>query len=440
MLTHGRRSNRGGFVLALACAAGVAAAFNPCFAQEPAPSPEAPPAAAAAAAPEKPSGEWTALETRIIKCVPYVKATVGETEAWFMFDSGAHTCFDETWARAHIAEITAEPPGKAELVGHTRVRRATVVAGGESFEVKDSVCHDLRPFAHSFKSSFAGLIGADFMKTRTCRIRYFEGPLGGPGVELAHLEHPPVLPPGTLRLPLLDWDTRPIVTAIAWQGTTEPVGVTVMIDTGHAGMSDISAVCASRMKVAVDPGPIAHSMGAYGQFDGHWTRDFSLDFGALQAREIDAFVESKGDWDAVILGGRVLSLYQLVLDIPHRTISLTPNAPNIGLGFSTSFMVPFLRPIALDPSEKPRAWDVYVGDVTWGGPAFIAGLRKGDLLRAINGEDIVDMKVQGLTKFLGAARKSGEEFSVRVRRGSKMVDIKMPRREPCKDRPRVKEE
>ncbi|WP_114238788.1 PDZ domain-containing protein [Dyella sp. C9] len=122
-----------------------------------------------------------------------------------------------------------------------------------------------------------------------------------------------------------------------------------------------------------------------------------------------------GGYDA-LLGAGFLQRYRVIVDYPHRTIVLEPREPAPVEGFDRSgaFLV----------ANGEGLQNIVVHEVVAGSPADRAGVRKGDVIEAVDGRDVRDLRIWGARKALSVSgdtvvvltlRRHGRDLSAAIR-------------------------
>ncbi|RDI98049.1 PDZ domain-containing protein [Dyella solisilvae] len=122
-----------------------------------------------------------------------------------------------------------------------------------------------------------------------------------------------------------------------------------------------------------------------------------------------------GDYDA-LLGAGFLQRYRVFVDYPHQTMILEPREPMPATSFDRSgaFLV----------ASGEKLDNIVVHEVVAGSPADEAGVRSGDVIEAVDGRDVRDLRIWDTRKALSAPgerivtltlRRNGRSLSVPVR-------------------------
>lgn len=377
---------------------------------------DAQPTAAEPPPPEVPAvaatDPWVPLKSRFVGDIPLVEAKVGDSTGWFVLDTGcSSTVLDKTWATHIGLDVTETKPTDTELVGKSFARNVTVEVGSASLKLKSVWCMDFRSLYRAKDLQVCGALGGDFLAEHLVRIRY-----GERGIDLGSPQTPGFVP-GGMPIPVLLRDV-PYTPIVVSQESREPMGMTAIIDTGcTSGMVFLGPRAARDLAVTRGEEERSIVMTIFGERVAHRAVGVTMSVGAFHAGPGDAQMDgSEHEDDRVLIGAEILSQFTVIINYPRGLIVLAPGRSNPGdskTGLGCAMEVNVTLGVAV------------VDAVTAGMPADRAGLRKGDVILAVNGVD-VDVARDGLAGFSGVATdalKSGKPISLRVRRGDKTLDI-----------------
>jgi len=116
---------------------------------------------------------------------------------------------------------------------------------------------------------------------------------------------------------------------------------------------------------------------------------------------------------AGLIGGEVLRRFNLTLDYGHKQLLLEPN-DNFADASEINMSGLVLAPVGVDH----KTFKVVFVD----SPAIAAGIRRGDILEAIDGKPAKDFTLSQLDQIF---KQNGRTFLLSVRRGQKLLQTKI---------------
>ncbi len=262
-----------------------------------------------------------------------------------------------------------------------------------------------------------GILGYDFISTFVVEISYTD--------KLINLYDPAAYIPKTsaksIPITLLE-GTLPAIHARITQADGTAVEGQFTVDTAAGGGIIFSApfVRAHRL-LAANPKTIeALSVGPEGKSRERIGRVRSLQIGEFQiSNPVAGFSQATkgpmaGDGvGAGLIGGEVLRRFNLTLDYAHKQLLLEPN-DNFADASEINMSGLVLVPVGVDH----KTFKVVFAD----SPAVAAGIRRGDILEAIDGKPAKDFTLSQLHQML---KQDGRTFLLSVRRGQKLLQIKI---------------
>jgi outer membrane lipoprotein-sorting protein len=319
-------------------------------------------------------------------------------KAWFTLDSGAELSFvSKSWAEKIGLPSGGAIAAKGTGVGSANMGLAKDVVlslSGVQVPMNSVAVWDFSSILPSLGRRWDGNLGYDVISRFVVRIDY---------------EHQKVTlyDPATFvaddraaALPLTFVGNLPVVHAKILLSGKAPIDAECAIDSGAQGFHLTAPFAnANHVLESFHKTISASSLGAGGRV----TREFAGRIDGLQLgpyllrKPIVAFspdlkegLLASSDIGALI-GGAILMRFTVTFDYPHQRILLEPNS---------SFSDPF-RDNESGLSLLATGTDFHrfeVDDVEPGSPAATAGVRKGDLLMAIDGHSADEFDVDGLDR------------------------------------------
>lgn len=344
----------------------------------------------------------------------------GAEVGWFLLDSGANeSVISKPWAE-RIGLASQGALGTEGAAGSTEVglaKNLTLGLPGVEVPTRTVAVEDLSWVQQVLGRRLDGLLGYDFISRFVIRVDYQHRKLT--------LYDPVTFKPaerGTA-FPLTFFGNVPRVAArITIPGRT-PINAQCLIDSGAGGFALAAPfVEANRVLESVRKTIATSVSGAGGGSKALTGRIEGLQLGPyILRRPITTFSQedTKGllaspDVSALI-GGRILSRFTVTFDYPHQRILLEPNTR-----FGDSFRADGSGLSLLAGGADFRRFEI--DQVEPGSPASAVGLRKGDVITAIDGHPVSDFD---LAKVEETFRQSGRAVRLTIDRAGKALNVSL---------------
>lgn len=325
----------------------------------------------------------------------------GSAPGWFIVDSGASPCvLDDALARRLrlVAVDTGTATGAGKGSVPTRNYRTDAVsfrAGLASFNCPRVISLDLSGQPAILGRKIDGILGGGFLsqyvveldyETATLRLHPRDFEYRGPGETL-----PITLEKGV-----------PHVTARLTVAGVAPAARTLLIDTGSQDAVDDDLLFQSKA-------PLAEVEGGVGL-----GQTYRVSFGSFSQVRLGSF--ELADVPAVapgvpLIGGEVLRRFRIFFDYPRSRMTLEPN-PHLHDRFAASAPALQLRGVPGDAAVR-------VHEIPAQSAAARAGLAAGDLITAVDGTPVADLKLARLQELL----KRPGTFALTVRRAGRPLAV-----------------
>jgi outer membrane lipoprotein-sorting protein len=353
----------------------------------------------------------------------FVPVRVNSSETtWFTLDSGAELSFvSKSWAEKIGLPSGGAIAAKGTGVGSANMRLAKDVVlslSGVQVPMNSVAVWDFSSLLPALGRTWDGNLGYDVISRFVVRIDYQH--------QQVILYDPATFVPNdsATALPLTFTGNLPVVHAKILLSGRAPVDAECAIDSGAQGFH-LTTPFANANHVLESPRKAisASSLGA----GGSTTREFAGRIDGLQlgpyllAKPIAEFspdlkegLLASPDISALI-GGAILMRFTVTFDYPHQRILLEPNS---------SFSDPF-RDNESGLSLLAKGTDFHrfeVDDVEPGSPAATAGVRNGDLLRAIDGHSADEFDLDSLDQIL---QQAGRTILMTIERNGRTLKLRL---------------
>ncbi len=352
----------------------------------------------------------------------YVAATIGAQSGEFVLDTGADDVMIDT--------ETANSLGMRETSVHAehgagRGSLATGHGGGVSLSIGsvplkvDSadvapINRVLRPFNGL---DIKGVIGAPFFMAHVVEIDFASRKL------VLHAPSTFAYQGHGVRLPFQFVDGDPVVKGELALGDGTRLPLRLLIDLGAKADLLIAEPFVREHRLLTRMGPtVVEPLGAgvggetryaFAKLPGLKVGDGVEGTDLITGLSVNGSVRG-GDYDA-LLGAGFLQRYRVFIDYPHQTIILEPREPTPVSHFDRSgaFLV----------ANGEGLENIVVHEVVAGSPADHAGVRSGDVIEAVDGQDVCGLRIWGARKALSASgttvvtltlRRNGRRLSVAI--------------------------
>ena len=276
------------------------------------------------------------------------------------------------------------------------------------------------PELTQLKPNFGGVLGYDFISRFVVEIDYAKKTINlfdpqtykydGPG------QHVP-----------LTVETIPFAKAVV-QMNGESVEGEFEIDTGFDGATlfNRAFVSANKSLQPSKQGPVSSRVGG-GQglkTESVTARIDGLTFGGVEFKNVITHFNMEEVGNATsketagLIGHEILRRFKVILDYSRQEMILEPNV-HVSEPFEEN-----MSGIELDAVGTRRV-SFKVAGVGEGSPAEAADIRKGDTLVAIDGKPASSFSLEDINALF---RQDGKEYSLTLRRGSKIVNAKIKTR------------
>jgi len=354
-----------------------------------------------------------------------VRVNGGEAAAWFFVDSGAGmSVVSQAWAQKAGLTLEGEVQTRGSGAGYSGIGLAKKVAldlPGMQIPPGAIAVWDLSSKLPMVGRQWDGVLGYDVMSRLVVRVDYEHKQITfyDPATFVADERATP--------LPVTFLQNIPVVHAkITLPGGTS-VEAECAVDSGADGFH-LTTPFANTNKVLES---LRHTISALVIGAGGETREFagriaSLQLGPYVLHEpITAFSpdEKAGLFASpdisAIIGGRILKRFTVTFDYPHRRMLLEPN---------THFPDPFrANESGLSLLAEGSDFRTFqVDGVEAGSPAEQAGVKKGDVLTALNGHPAAELDLETIDEIL---QRAGANISLTVRRGGHPLKLTLKLRD-----------
>lgn len=345
----------------------------------------------------------------------YVRATVNGSRAlWFLLDTGATRSYlDAEGARAlrlkaDVDSVSLDLPG-------VHISRQLFAFVPLTFGIYDGHQVD-------------GLLGYDFLRRFVVGIDYARRQLTLIEPEsYTYAGDSPILP-----LTLLEDDSGgkvPLVRVWIEFRDGRSVQGQFIADTGARGALSFNSPFAREQRaIASLPGAVRMVVGG-----GAMVRDTKLALGRVRSIQltglalVDPIVGVSEDTTGVlaspefdgVLGGEVLRRFRVIFDF-SRSRAIFEKTSAVGEPFEADMSGVFLI------AQGPKYQILRVRSVVAGSPGAEAGLREGDLLEAVDGRPVSQLRLEDVRRMF---RESGGAHLLQIRRGaaSQKVTLRLKR-------------
>jgi len=343
----------------------------------------------------------------------------GSKAAWFFLDSGAGmSVVSNSWAE------------KTGLVFEGAVRGIGTGAGSASMGLAKKVVLDLSgaqvppgtvavwdfsSILPALGRQWDGLLGYDVISRLVVRVDYQQKRVTfyDPSTFVADDR--------ATALPVTFLGNLPVVHAMIVLPGRAPVDTECAIDSGADGFHLTTPFTnANHALASVQKTISTSSVGAGGRTKEFVGRIAGLQLGPYMLRApVVAFSpdHKKGllasSDIAALIGGRVLKRFTVTFDYPHYRVLLEPNAH-----FSDPFRINQSGLSLLAKGPDFRLFEI--DDVEPRSPAESAGVKKGDVLTAMNGRPVSELDLQQIDEIL---QQVGKAIPITVRRNVRMLKI-----------------
>lgn len=349
----------------------------------------------------------------------YVPVTVGDSITGnFIFDTGGSTFYlDSLFFSRHFSGL---PVGKAAIGGAgNSLDQVPIVVSPLSFsvagETHSSPMTPVLPLKNILGKKIDGIVGIDFFKDKYIAIDYTTG-------DFRLTESPDTA--GYRRIPLTYRDGRLLADArVIIEGKT--TGGKFLLDTGSGGTIDLSAPAARSAGLENGTAPRAvyrttnGGIGGDASYTNVVADDIILDTFHLRGIKI-SYSSNRGGALASenhtgLLGGRILRLFDVILDLKGHNLFLRPNRH---YGHPTEALFHGILYV-----DRTDVCDGYlVTGMSRGGAAEKAGLKPGDILTGIDGVPVAEMNEGQVDKLLGSTAQ--DTLILSVSRDGKRMDLR----------------
>lgn len=351
---------------------------------------------------------------RVVNNHIYVRMQANGRDMWFLLDSGA----GQTLINLPTADSLGFQLGDTVRIGGAgpdvrpgaRVRNGTVrLPEDTTVSVAPQMAFPMINLNASEGLPVSGILGNDFIRQRVMEIDYAASQI--------RLHDPRTFRyagKGT-RVRLRMRDNFPHVEAELMLADGGRVKADAIIDLGAANALSITKPLVDKNRLLQRTGPTIYrqaGLGAGGATMAHLGRLSALRIGAAEvvAPVVGMHGDSAGVYShdklfEVGIGGEVMRRYTVTLDYSRNEMILEANAFHD-------------EPFEVDMSGasfRTHTDGILVVDVMVDGPAMVAGLRRNDIITAVDDRPALEYGIDALRKRF---RRAGGDVELTVRRGS----------------------
>lgn len=314
--------------------------------------------------------------------IVFLQGAVDGHPASLLFDTGGRASLNSRWTQA--SHIQAQGGYQASGAGPAMVRASVVPNSiwriGASQVETSAVVLDLTSLEPVFGRTIDGIVGTDFLSRYVVEL--------DPATRQFRIYDPDTFHPiaGAVPVPLEFDDNGYAGIQGTLQFGNKPANGVFMIDTGLNGAVDVYRPFAQKNGLPVHPAEIDElSTGVGGHRHNRFERATEFRMGGFSLRDpVVAFNDAddipSARHYAGLVGMEILQRFIVAFDFPHKQMCLSP-LPTVADPFDYDGTGLRLR------AEGPRFEQVVIARVVSGSAAEAAGVRPGDMLLRVNGQD-----------------------------------------------------
>jgi len=322
----------------------------------------------------------------------------GGEPGWFFLDSGASASMvSKAWAEkiALASSGAMRGGGAAGSAGVAFSKSVVLNLPGIDIPVVTMGVMDFSAGLPMFGRRWEGLLGYDILSRVVVRVDYEH--------QKVTIYDPAafVAPPGATRLPVTFSGTAALVPARILFPGRAPVDIEGFVDSGASGLTlSTPFTNANHVMEAVPKRVTSSAYGAGGESTRFAGRIAGLELGPhLLPEPVATFSTDTTEGllaspeIGALIGGEILQRFTVTFDFPHHQIFIEPNS---------NFADPFLEDTSgLSLLAGGDGFHRFESDgVERGSPADIAGLRKGDVVLAIDDRPAIDLDLEQIHRIL----------------------------------------
>jgi hypothetical protein len=359
-------------------------------------------------------GSFTKMPFRIAVGAILIKAKVNHSKPlWFMLDSGDPLVMINP-AKAKELGLTVTGNLNGEGYGsksfhYSFVKGINLTFPGLTITNLIGAVSSFGTIQSYIGNKVDGILGYDFLSRFIVKINYKKKEL-----DVYDPSHWHTAEKGEM-IPIQLQERVPVIKAKIWTKFTPPVTGKFLLDTGNIGSILINTPFASahNLSASFSHPLLLSGAGAGGKASFLASRISAIQIGKYLIKNPIALINTaeKGlgaspNYDGGI-GYQILKKFNLIFDYPDSKVFLEPDAD-------------YSKPEQFDASglgliAKGRKFNHFmIADVLKGSPAAEAGVKKGDLLIAVNDKSL---KNWTLNQVIRTLKQSGKTITLIVKRG-----------------------